>query len=183
MVALSAVTGSPMGVLATVFYFAYIFHYGAILSLCNSVLMMILFMVTVVISTMNIPTRMLVFLLSTYCMYNVNSGLCFRFACCTMYASLIACIPSNYEHPPGLVSSTSVPTVKKTPVLFTQKDKKSQRGSECKVCQENEATLASPQCGHLCLCFKCGNAILQMDKVRCPMCRTEIKTNLLRIYK
>ncbi|ODN73504.1 hypothetical protein L202_08007 [Cryptococcus amylolentus CBS 6039] len=54
----------------------------------------------------------------------------------------------------------------------------------CVVCQDEEATLAVVDCGHLCMCQHCSDLIWATTQ-ECPLCRTRIVTKhrLIRIYK
>lgn len=54
----------------------------------------------------------------------------------------------------------------------------------CVVCQDEEATLAVVDCGHLALCAGCSDLVMATTRV-CPMCRTRIVTpqRLIRIYR
>ncbi|GMK55450.1 hypothetical protein CspeluHIS016_0205060 [Cutaneotrichosporon spelunceum] len=54
----------------------------------------------------------------------------------------------------------------------------------CVVCQDEEATLAVVDCGHLAMCAHCSDLIMATSK-ECPLCRTRIITpqRLIRIYR
>ncbi|OWZ62769.1 hypothetical protein AYX15_05126 [Cryptococcus neoformans] len=54
----------------------------------------------------------------------------------------------------------------------------------CVVCQDEEATLAAVDCGHLCMCPHCSDLIMATTQ-ECPLCRTRIvtKQRLIRIYR
>lgn len=54
----------------------------------------------------------------------------------------------------------------------------------CVVCQDEEATLAAVDCGHLCMCPHCSDLIMATSQ-ECPLCRTRIvtKQRLIRIYR
>ncbi|WWC85283.1 uncharacterized protein L201_000145 [Kwoniella dendrophila CBS 6074] len=54
----------------------------------------------------------------------------------------------------------------------------------CVVCQDEEATLAVVDCGHLCMCAHCSDLIMATSQ-ECPLCRTRIVTSqrLIRIYR
>ncbi|BEJ16250.1 hypothetical protein CspHIS471_0508550 [Cutaneotrichosporon sp. HIS471] len=54
----------------------------------------------------------------------------------------------------------------------------------CVVCQDEEATLAVVDCGHLAMCAHCSDLIMATSK-ECPLCRTRIVTpqRLIRIYR
>ncbi|WVO16957.1 hypothetical protein L204_104643 [Cryptococcus depauperatus] len=54
----------------------------------------------------------------------------------------------------------------------------------CVVCQDEEATLANVDCGHLCMCAHCSDLIMATSQ-ECPLCRTRIvtKQRLIRIYR
>ncbi|WVF72411.1 hypothetical protein IAT40_007226 [Kwoniella sp. CBS 6097] len=54
----------------------------------------------------------------------------------------------------------------------------------CVVCQDEEATLAVVDCGHLCICAHCSDLIMATSR-ECPLCRTRIVTpqRLIRIYR
>lgn len=54
----------------------------------------------------------------------------------------------------------------------------------CIVCQDQEATLAVVDCGHLAMCQDCSDLIMATSK-ECPLCRTRIVTpqRLIRIYR
>ncbi|KAK8869984.1 hypothetical protein IAR55_000554 [Kwoniella newhampshirensis] len=54
----------------------------------------------------------------------------------------------------------------------------------CVVCQDEEATLAVVDCGHLCMCAHCSDLIMATSQ-ECPLCRTRIVTpqRLIRIYR
>jgi hypothetical protein len=50
--------------------------------------------------------------------------------------------------------------------------------SECVVCMDQSATLASSKCGHLCMCQDCSNLVSN-----CPICRQPFaKENLIKIF-
>nr|XP_019013314.1 uncharacterized protein I206_01380 [Kwoniella pini CBS 10737]OCF52095.1 hypothetical protein I206_01380 [Kwoniella pini CBS 10737] len=46
----------------------------------------------------------------------------------------------------------------------------------CVVCQDEEATLAVVDCGHLCMCAACSDLIMATSQ-ECPLCRTRIVTS------
>ncbi|BEI93230.1 uncharacterized protein CcaverHIS019_0508580 [Cutaneotrichosporon cavernicola] len=54
----------------------------------------------------------------------------------------------------------------------------------CVVCQDQEATLAVVDCGHLAMCAHCSDLVMATSK-ECPLCRTRIVTpqRLIRIYR
>ncbi|KAL1411181.1 hypothetical protein Q8F55_002132 [Vanrija albida] len=54
----------------------------------------------------------------------------------------------------------------------------------CVVCQDEEATLAVVDCGHLAMCQHCSDLVMATSK-ECPLCRTRIVTpqRLIRIYR
>ncbi|ORY25739.1 hypothetical protein BCR39DRAFT_543166 [Naematelia encephala] len=54
----------------------------------------------------------------------------------------------------------------------------------CVVCQDEEATLAVVDCGHLAMCAHCSELIMATSR-ECPLCRTRIVTpqRLIRIYR
>ncbi|KAK4689969.1 hypothetical protein P7C73_g163, partial [Tremellales sp. Uapishka_1] len=54
----------------------------------------------------------------------------------------------------------------------------------CVVCQDEEATLAVVDCGHLAMCAPCSELIMATSQ-ECPLCRTRIVTSqrLIRIYR
>lgn len=54
----------------------------------------------------------------------------------------------------------------------------------CIVCQDEEATLAAVDCGHLAMCTHCADLVMATSK-ECPLCRTRIVTpqRLIRIYR
>ncbi|WVQ78076.1 hypothetical protein IAT38_000157 [Cryptococcus sp. DSM 104549] len=59
-----------------------------------------------------------------------------------------------------------------------------ERDGLCVVCQDEEAMLASADCGHLCMCAHCSDLIMATSQ-ECPLCRTRIVTKhrLIRIYR
>ncbi|ORX39690.1 hypothetical protein BD324DRAFT_575430 [Kockovaella imperatae] len=54
----------------------------------------------------------------------------------------------------------------------------------CVVCQDEQATLAAVDCGHLAMCSHCSDLIMATSR-ECPLCRTRIVTpqRLIRIYR
>ncbi|KAL7422178.1 hypothetical protein Q5752_002823 [Cryptotrichosporon argae] len=54
----------------------------------------------------------------------------------------------------------------------------------CVVCQDEEATLAVVDCGHLAMCAHCSDLVMATTR-ECPLCRTRIVTpqRLIRIYR
>jgi len=54
----------------------------------------------------------------------------------------------------------------------------------CVVCQDQQATMAVVDCGHLALCQPCSDAIMRSTR-KCPICRTSIvmPRGLIRIYR
>ena len=58
------------------------------------------------------------------------------------------------------------------PILRTIKE------SECVICYENKPNILFSECLHLCVCDVCDS---KGRFSRCPMCRTKIKTNKIRI--
>ncbi|KAF9225786.1 hypothetical protein BS17DRAFT_777684 [Gyrodon lividus] len=54
----------------------------------------------------------------------------------------------------------------------------------CVVCQDEEASIAVVDCGHLAMCRTCSDLVLASSR-ECPLCRTRIITEarLLRIFK
>ena len=58
------------------------------------------------------------------------------------------------------------------PILRTIKE------SECIICYENKPNIIFSECLHLCVCDTCDS---KGRFSRCPMCRTKIKTNKIRI--
>lgn len=55
--------------------------------------------------------------------------------------------------------------------------------SKCAVCLENEPHFAPLQCGHLCMCGPCANAVLAESRPSCPICRGPVTSaELRRIY-
>jgi len=55
---------------------------------------------------------------------------------------------------------------------------------QCVVCQEQQATMAVVDCGHLALCKSCSDEIMKSTR-QCPLCRARIGSpqRLLRIYR
>ena len=58
------------------------------------------------------------------------------------------------------------------PILRTIKE------SGCVICYENKPNILFSECLHLCVCDVCDS---KGRFSRCPMCRTKIKTNKIRI--
>ena len=56
--------------------------------------------------------------------------------------------------------------------------KRSIKESECVICYENKPNILFSECLHLCVCDVCDS---KGRFSRCPMCRTKIKTNKIRI--
>ncbi|KDQ09376.1 hypothetical protein BOTBODRAFT_191140 [Botryobasidium botryosum FD-172 SS1] len=59
-----------------------------------------------------------------------------------------------------------------------------ERTGLCVVCQDEEANIATVDCGHLALCMNCSDQVMKTTR-ECPLCRTRIVTpsRLLRIYR
>ena len=51
-------------------------------------------------------------------------------------------------------------------------------GSECVICMEQKRCMASPKCGHVCLCETCATS---HDLTTCPICRKKAK-KFIRVY-
>ena len=56
--------------------------------------------------------------------------------------------------------------------------RKTIKESECVICYENKPNILFSECLHLCVCDVCDS---KGRFSRCPMCRTKIKTNKIRI--
>ncbi|WWD15740.1 hypothetical protein CI109_100162 [Kwoniella shandongensis] len=82
---------------------------------------------------------------------------------------------------PGGEGETVLPSAKKS--VPTGPMPEIDRGL-CVVCQDEEATLAVVDCGHLCMCAHCSDLIMATSQ-ECPLCRTRIVTpqRLIRIYR
>ncbi|ESO97035.1 hypothetical protein LOTGIDRAFT_231775 [Lottia gigantea] len=52
---------------------------------------------------------------------------------------------------------------------------------KCVICVDNFSDVVLYQCGHICLCFKCGKD-LQRRGLNCPVCRAPIK-DLIKAYR
>ncbi|KAJ7064843.1 hypothetical protein C8F01DRAFT_1128409 [Mycena amicta] len=54
----------------------------------------------------------------------------------------------------------------------------------CVICQEEEATIAIVDCGHLAMCRPCSELVMNTTR-ECPLCRTPIVTEarLLKIFR
>ncbi|CAH1784023.1 unnamed protein product [Owenia fusiformis] len=55
------------------------------------------------------------------------------------------------------------------------------RDSHCIICLEAHADCVLYQCGHMCLCYSCGQTLKNQD-AKCPVCRAPIK-DIIRAYK
>jgi len=55
---------------------------------------------------------------------------------------------------------------------------------QCVVCQDEQATMAIVDCGHLALCASCSDLIMKSTQ-QCPLCRGNIENEqrLVRIYR
>ncbi|CED82114.1 Zinc finger, RING-type [Phaffia rhodozyma] len=78
------------------------------------------------------------------------------------------------EHP----SISSVPALSNSGAM-----RSSQKGpTECVICFDHDAILASVDCGHLALCTGCAAEVMKTSK-ECPLCRLTIRHNgLIRIF-
>ncbi|KAJ7902682.1 hypothetical protein B0H14DRAFT_1142870 [Mycena olivaceomarginata] len=59
-----------------------------------------------------------------------------------------------------------------------------ERTGLCAICQDEEATMAVVDCGHLAMCKDCAELVMRSSR-ECPLCRTRIVTaaRLIRIFK
>lgn len=53
---------------------------------------------------------------------------------------------------------------------------------ECSICFENEPNCVLYTCGHMCLCYECGQGILKGSNPLCPLCRKPV-ADVIKIYK
>ena len=53
---------------------------------------------------------------------------------------------------------------------------------ECSICLENEPDCVLYTCGHMCMCFECGQGILKGSNPLCPLCRKPV-ADIIKIYK
>lgn len=59
-----------------------------------------------------------------------------------------------------------------------------ERELPCEICLENKRQLAVAECGHLCLCFKCAQKLIDTSdpEVKCPKCRCVAKRKMMRVF-
>ena len=50
---------------------------------------------------------------------------------------------------------------------------------QCCFCLENKSESVFIPCGHRCVCFDCGNAIIKSKNKKCPICQ-EVSSSLLK---
>ncbi|XP_069095573.1 E3 ubiquitin-protein ligase NEURL1 isoform X1 [Pleurodeles waltl] len=55
-------------------------------------------------------------------------------------------------------------------------------GDECTICYENMVDTVIYSCGHMCLCYTCGQKLKKMDNACCPICRRAIK-DIIKTYR
>ncbi|XP_055029168.2 neuralized E3 ubiquitin protein ligase 1Ab isoform X1 [Misgurnus anguillicaudatus] len=53
---------------------------------------------------------------------------------------------------------------------------------ECLICCERTVDSVLYACGHMCMCFKCGERLREMSNPSCPMCRSPIR-DIIKIYR
>ncbi|KAJ7334716.1 hypothetical protein DFH08DRAFT_291679 [Mycena albidolilacea] len=70
------------------------------------------------------------------------------------------------------------------PATQAQETTHVERTGLCAICQDEEATMAVVDCGHLAMCKDCAELVMWSSR-ECPLCRTRIVTaaRLIRIYK
>lgn len=89
----------------------------------------------------------------------------------------------NLMHSCGLGNQTGDNyDVFSTPMVVSKSAKPRQVNLEetddyCKICMETKIDCVLPDCGHFCLCFKCGEQLKE-----CPICRISI-SKVIKIYK
>ncbi|KAH0826643.1 hypothetical protein J3R83DRAFT_5028 [Lanmaoa asiatica] len=105
-------------------------------------------------------------------------------------------VPATHSGLPYLRSttpqpSTSLPKPSTSPSHPATKSRprshpttSAERSGLCVICQDEEASIAVVDCGHLAMCRACSDLVLASSR-ECPLCRTRIVTEarLLRIFK
>ena len=57
-------------------------------------------------------------------------------------------------------------------VYFIKKFSKKIKSVECVICLTNPPNVLFSQCGHICVCNKCGDILeTERGRVKCPLCR------------
>ncbi|CAB3399389.1 unnamed protein product [Caenorhabditis bovis] len=79
--------------------------------------------------------------------------------------------------PPKLPSN--MPTASSSSTQQSDADK---REDECTICMDAAVNCALYTCGHMCVCYPCGQAIMKTGEPTCPVCRAPIK-DLLQIFR
>ena len=52
---------------------------------------------------------------------------------------------------------------------------------KCIICLDKDTDTVLYQCGHMCLCYTCGEQLKQRE-AHCPMCRAPVK-DIIRTYR
>ncbi|KAF7361250.1 RING-finger domain-containing protein [Mycena sanguinolenta] len=88
----------------------------------------------------------------------------------------------------GSLASVDVepPSPRRAPAAAEQEQHRPPSRSErntglCVICQDEEATMAGVDCGHLAMCRECSDQIMRGSR-ECPLCRTRI-ARLIRIFR
>ncbi|CAH1250397.1 TSG101 [Branchiostoma lanceolatum] len=76
-------------------------------------------------------------------------------------------------------SASSAPQQAADPAA-TDKPPKSADRVLCLICMDKKVDSVVYDCGHMCMCFECGQAVLDAQ-ANCPMCRSKIK-DIIRTY-
>ena len=56
-------------------------------------------------------------------------------------------------------------------------------GPLCIICEDRQQDYAFQACGHLALCGTCHDRLLTTREPRCPICRTQVSGNSLRVFR
>ncbi|XP_078582850.1 uncharacterized protein LOC144865754 isoform X4 [Branchiostoma floridae x Branchiostoma japonicum] len=85
---------------------------------------------------------------------------------------------------PGTTSGTAPTSASSAPQqadqAATDKPPKSADRVLCLICMDKKVDSVVYDCGHMCMCFECGQAVLDAQ-ANCPMCRSKIK-DIIRTY-
>ncbi|PAV82288.1 hypothetical protein WR25_03182 isoform C [Diploscapter pachys] len=65
---------------------------------------------------------------------------------------------------------------------FGLRKKKTDDEDECIVCMSSPVETAIYTCGHMCMCFACGQMTMNSQNSKCPICRQPIK-DIIRTFR
>ena len=63
--------------------------------------------------------------------------------------------------------------------VINEKKNNNDDNDRCCICLENKNESVFIPCGHRCVCFDCGSAIMKSKKKKCPICQ-EVSSSLLK---